>query len=111
MAHDGHHDIELKVAAGCTADRDCLIVSDDAGGHLHQALAHDRVHFAWHDRAAWLSIWQNDFKETAAWSRAQPTDIVGDIHECGRDGLELAMAIDQAIALRIGLEVIDSFDE
>ncbi len=111
VAHDGHHDVELKVTASGSADRNGLIVADDARCHLHQAFAHDRIDFPRHDRAAGLAIGQDDFEETAARSRPEPTYVVGYIHKRGGNRLQLTVTINQAIALRVGFEVIDRFDK
>ncbi len=56
LTHHRHHDVELEVAARRPGDVDRRVVADDAGGDLHHALAHDRIHLPRHDTAARLAI-------------------------------------------------------
>ena len=111
VTHDGHHDVQLELAASGTAEGDRLVVADDSRRHLHQALAHDRVDLAGHDRAAGLAIRQHDFVKAAAGSRTEPADVVGDVEQRRRDDAQLSVAFDQAIALRVPLEVVHRFEE
>ena len=78
---------------------------------LHHALAHDRVDLARHDRAAGLPVGEHDFVEAAARTGAEPADIVGNVEQGDGDGAQLAVALDQAVALGVGLEMVDRLDE
>ncbi len=109
LAHDRHHDVELELAAGRSAERDGLIVADHARGDLHQAFAHHRVDLAGHDGTARLPVGKLHFVETAARAAAQPADVVRHVEQRHRHHAELAVTLDQAVALSVRLEVIDGF--
>ena len=110
-AHHRHHDVQLELPAGRAAEGDRLVVAHHAGGHLHQALAHHRIDLAGHDRAAGLEVGQPDLVEAAARAGAQPADVVGHVEQRDGDGPQLAVALDQAVALGVGLEVVGRLDE
>ncbi len=88
-----------------------LVVAHHAGRDLHHALAHHRVDLARHDRAARLAVGQHDLVEAAARAAAEPADVVGDVEQRDGDRPQLAVALDQAVALGVGLEVVHRFDE
>ena len=74
-------------------------------------LAHDRVDLAGHDRRAGLAVGQHDLVEAAARAGAEPADVVGDGEQADGDGAQLAGALDQAVAVGVGLEVVLGLDE
>ncbi len=49
MSHHRHHDIQLKVAAGGSANGHAGVVAHHAGGQLHHRFAHHRIDLAGHD--------------------------------------------------------------
>ena len=111
IAHHGHHDVQLELPAGGAAQDDRLVVAQHAGGNLHHALAQHRIDLARHDRAARLTVGQLDLVEAAARAGGQPADVVGHAEKRGGDGPQLAVTLDQPVALGIGLEMIGRLDE
>ena len=87
------------------------VVADHARGQLHHRFAHHGIDFARHDRTARLPAGQFDFVEPATRAAAEPANVVGDIEQRLGDALQLAMRLNQSIALGVGLEVIDRFDK
>ena len=49
--------------------------------------------------------------ETGLRAGTEPADVVGHGEERGGDGADLAVTLDQPVALGVGLEVIDGLDE
>ena len=111
LGHDRHHDVELELPAGGPAQGDRLVVAHHAGGDLHQAFAHHRIDLAGHDRTARLAVGELDLVEAAARAGAQPADVVGHVEQRRGDRPQLAVALDQAVALGVGLEMVDGLDE
>ena len=109
--HDRHHDIQLELPAGRSADHNCLVISHNPGSQLHHAFAHYRVYFAWHDRAARLSVWNADFEKPAPRPRTQPSDVVCHVKKGRSDGPQIAMTFNQAVPLGVPFKMINRFDE
>ena len=101
----------MKLSAGRAAEGDGLVVPHDPGANLHHAFAHDGIYFAGHDGAAGLTIGQLDFEEAAARSAGEPADIVSDVEQRDGDGSQHTATLDEAVALRVGFEMVDGFDE
>ena len=103
--------LSSKLPAGRAGKGDRLVVADHPGANLHHAFAHHRVDLAGHDRAAGLAVGQHDFVEAAPRPAAQPADVVGHVEQRDGDGPQLAVALDQPVALGVGLEMIDRLDK
>ncbi len=93
-AHDGHHNVELKLAAGSAAEGDGLIVTHHPGANLHHAFAHHGVDLAGHDGAAGLAIGEFNFVVAAARAAGEPANVVGDVEQRDSDGSQHAAALD-----------------
>ena len=86
VGHDGHVDVQLKVALG-GGDAHHGIVAHDLDGHHGQRLALGGVHFAGHDGGAGFVFRDENFTQPAPGAGGQPAHVVGDLHEVCRQGL------------------------
>ena len=66
------------------------VVAEHLHAHHGHGLGLRRVHLARHDRRAGLVLGQDQLAEAAARARAQPADVVGDLHEGRRQRRERA---------------------
>ena len=90
MDNDRFEHIELKIAlARCEADRS--IVAHYLTDHHRQRLALRWIDFSRHDRAARFILRNMDLPNAASWPACQPADIIGDLHQIGRQSFEGAM--------------------
>ena len=83
--------------------------ADDLAANHHDRFAHDRVHFARHDRAAGLGRGQLNLADAAARTAAEPANVVRDLEETDRDRLEMAARFDHAILGALRFEMIFRF--
>ncbi len=100
-----HRDVHVEFErARQTADGDRGIVADHLRGHLGDRFGDHRVDLARHDRDARLQIGQVQFAQSGQRTRAHPADVVGDLGQRHRDGLERTGGLDQAVAGGLSLE-------
>src|SRR5258708_900819 len=79
--------IELEVALRTSeGDRGCRPMNLDT--HHRHGLTLSGIHLARHDRGARLILWNRQFAKTATRTGSQPTDVVGNFHERGRQSLQ-----------------------
>ena len=103
--HDGHEDIELKIALrGGDADR--RVVAHDLHGNHGDGLALGRVDLARHDGGAGFIFGDGDLTESQSGPRCQPADIVGDLEKIGGERLERSVGEDQLVLGGQGVEFI-----
>ena len=85
MRHHRHHDIELEVSV-CAGPGDAGVVADHLSADHHDRFAHHRIHFARHDRAAWLRGGKLNLADAATRAAPKPADIVGDFEQTDCNG-------------------------
>ena len=108
MRHHRHHDVELEISVRARPG-DAAVVSDHLRADHHERFAHDRVHFARHDRAARLRRRQLNLADPAARAAAEPANIVRDLEQADRDRLELAARFDDRVLAALRFEMILRF--
>ena len=97
--------IQLEVAlARSEADRR-IVAHYLADDHRHR-LALRRINFARHDRAARFILRNTNLANAASRSAGQPPDIVGDLHQIGRQSFERAVNEDKLVMARQSMEFI-----
>ena len=84
---NGLKDIQLEVALG-SGDPDGGVVAHDLDGDHRDGLGLRGVDLAGHDGGTGFVLREGEFPETATGSGSEPADVVGDLHERGREGLE-----------------------
>lgn len=80
-------DIQLKVALG-SGDPNGGIVAHDLDGDHRDRLGLRGVDLAGHDGGTGFVLREGEFPETATGAGSEPADVVGDLHERGRERLE-----------------------
>ena len=85
------------------------VVADNLRANHHHRFAHDRVHFARHDRAARLGGGQLDFADAAARAAAEPANVVRDFEQADRDRFELAARFHDRVFAALRFEMILRF--
>ncbi len=93
----------MPLAAG---DRDGRLVAEDARADHRQRLGLRRVHLPRHDRGARLVLGQDQLAQPRARPGAEKTDIVGDLEQPRRSGVERAMHEHQRIVAGQRLELV-----
>ena len=87
MGDDGHHHVEVELAAlGC--ERDGRVVADDLEADHVEHLGHDGVDFARHDGRSRLHRRERNLGESGARSGAEQAQIVGDLGQVEREGTQ-----------------------
>ena len=82
------------------------VVADHLRADHHRRLGDDRIDLARHDRGARLQRRQHDLAESRLRPAVHPAQIVGDLHQADRVGLELAAQLDGGILRRLRGEMI-----
>ena len=105
--HRQHHD-QFKVG-GLPPEGNRHIVADDLRAHHRHGFGNDRVHLARHDGGARLGLRQIDLPQPTAGARAQPANVVGDLHEAHGEGLQRSARLDQRILRGLRFKVVRGF--
>jgi hypothetical protein len=108
--HDGLEDVELEIALGA-GEGDGGVVAEDLRAEHGEGLALGGVNLAGHDGAAGLVLGQLELGETAAGAGAEEADVLGDLEEGDREGVELAVGLDDGVVGGEGLELVGCGDE
>ena len=98
-------DVQLEVPLA-RADLNRGVVAHHLGRHHRQALALGGVHLARHDRGARLVLRQDQLPKAAARAAAEPTDVIGDLHQRTRQHRQGAMGGGQRLMAGEGLELV-----
>ena len=76
------------------------------GADHHHRLGHHRVDLARHDRAARLQRRQLDFPQAGQRPGVHPAQVVGNLHQCHRQHIELAGQLDRVVLAGQALEQV-----
>src|SRR5439155_12978154 len=74
--------------------------------HHHKRLAHDRVYFPRHDRAARLRGGQSNFANAASRSAPEPANVVGDFEESHGDCFQMSARFDNCVLAALSFKMI-----
>ena len=105
-----HHHVQFEVASA-SRHSDGRVIPHHSRANHHHRLGHDRVDLARHDRRAWLDRGQFDLVDPRCGARAEPPDIIGDLHEARRDRVQRTSGTYRGIFRGLGLEVVRCFSE
>ena len=108
VRHHRHHDVELEISVRARPG-DGGVGADNLRANHHRRLAHHRVDFARHDRAAGLRGGQLNFADAAARPAAEPANVVGDFEKADRDRFKLAARFDDRVLSALRFEMIRRF--
>ena len=103
--HQGLVDVKLKLAVHAT-DAHGDVVAHDLGTHHGQGLALRGVDLAGHDGASGLVLRQDELTETAAGPASEVADILGNLGERGRQGVQASVGLDKGVVGGEGLELV-----
>ena len=110
VRHQRHHRVQLEVPAR-SAPADRRIVADHLRADHQHAFGDHRIHLARHDARSGLDLGQLQLAEAAARAGAQPANVVGDLRQRHRVGLECAAEKHDRVAGGLRFEMILSFAE
>jgi len=60
----------------------------------------------WHNAASRFILRQDEFTKPGAWSGAEKTQIVGNLHQTARDRIESSAHLDESVVRRQSLELV-----
>lgn len=106
LDHDGLEDIKLKMTIGAGNGNGDVVTHDLGTDHGH-GLALGGVDLAGHDGATRLILRELQLTQTAPGAGAKETDVIGDLHEGGGDGVEGTRGLDNGVMGGKGLKLID----
>ena len=105
VGHDRIEDVQLEMALAA-GERQRRVIAEDLNADLRQRLALRWVDLARHDRRARLVFGQRKFAEARARAGAQKADVVGDLEQRRRDGVDGAVGKDHGVVRGERLELI-----
>ena len=97
-----HIEFKLTIGAG---DRDSGVVAHNLGSDHGHGLTLSGVDFSGHDTATGLVLRQAQLSQTTSRTRAEVTDIVGDLHQRDSDHIKSTMSFNQCVVRSKGLEL------
>ena len=100
-----HEDIELEVALA-RRETDCRVIPQNLHGDHGEGLALGGVHLAGHDGAPRFVLGKNDLAEAAPGTGGEPADVVGNLHQVRRQGLQPAGEKNQLVLARQGMKLV-----
>lgn len=103
--HDGLENIELELAVHAPHRR-CDVVTHHLCADHRQRLALSRVDFTRHDRGARFVFREYEFAQTAAGAGAKEADILRDLEEGAREGVEGTGGLDHGVVGGEDLEFV-----
>lgn len=103
--HQRLEDVEFELAVHAT-NGSGNVVTHDLGADHGKGLALGGVDLARHNRRTGLVLGQNQLAETAARSRSEVTDILGDLEEGASQGVKGAGGLDDGVVGGKNLELV-----
>ena len=100
-----HHDVDLEVTR-LPGNRDGGIVSNNMCRDLAHRLWNHWIDLARHDGASWLDLRQQNLANACPRPRAQPSDIVADLHQADGNGLQCPAGSYDVVQRTLSLEVV-----
>ena len=108
--YHGLEDVELEVPRRA-ADCDCNLISKDLGADHRECLALRWVHLARHDRRPWLILREGQLSKAASRAGSEESDVVRDLHEACRHGVERTVRLNEPVVGSEGFELVWCCDE
>ena len=107
---EGLKDVQLEVTVA-SSDSHSHVVSDDLSADHSDGFALGGVDLSGHDGAARLVFGKAELTETAARSRSQESNIVGNFHDGDSEGVESTTQVDKSVLGGESLELVGGSDK
>ena len=103
--HEGLEDVELKLA-GHASHCGGNMVTHYLGSYHCQGLALRGVDLARHDRGAGLVLREDEFAETTSWTRAEISDVLGNLEEGACNSIQCSGCFDDRVVRCENLKLV-----
>ena len=108
--HYRHVHVQFEISLRC-GHPDYGIIAHHAYGYHGGGFRLSRVHLPRHDGTARLVGWNGNLTHSASRAAGQPANVVGHLHQIGRQSLQCAVSRHVSILRRQGMEFVRCGDE